>query len=1442
MKKITFGIMLFYSFVVQAQISVSNIETPAQLVQNVLIGQGVVPTNITFNGAPGNAVREQAGHFTTNFNGSNLGIDSGVVMSTGKATAAPGPNNAPNTTSTPTNALIGDADLSLLATGSIGNVSVIEFDFVATGLELNFDYVFASEEYPEFVNSTFNDVFGFFLRGPGISGPYSGNAKNIALVPNSTTPITINNVNNGFNNSGGGPNSSYYYNNTTIGANPNTSVAIPTVIYDGFTTLLTAKSSLICGGTYHIKLAIGNVSDNQYDSAVFLKNFRIKPLELLDNLNLSENLNVCYGQVVTIDSNLIPGTNVFEWTKDGVVIAGETGTALTVTESGVYGLTVFTDYGCQIAKDDIEIGYLPEIPITPPLALNNCTSLPPPYVFNIDQTSLILSTTSDPTGYIVSYYDSTSTDAADGSSTGLIPDADLASYTVSGSSRTIWVRVEGVLTGCVVVRSFTLSASLAPSGTISYPQLSYCSDINTPQSITTTVTPGGVYSENTGGLNIDPLTGAINPSLSLPGNYTVNYDLAASGSCPAFSATPANVTIGFSPPTPVAVIVQPTCAVSTGTITITAPLGVGLEYSVDNGTTWQSSPVFASVPSGSVYNIIVRSIGSQCTSPVITGTMNPALGGPSTPTPTLTQSANCNTPTGTITISSPAGANFEYSNDGGTTYQPSGVFAGLPPGVSYNFTVRDIITGCVSAAATASVNAMPANPPAPTATLVQPTCTSPTGNITITAPTGASLEYSIDGVTFQSGLSFTGLSVNRSYGIIVRDISTGCVSAPGMFVINALPASPATPVVVLTQPTCAVNTGSFTISSPLGAGLQYSIDNGITYQSGASFSGLAAGISYTVVVQDTATGCISNATTVAVNLAPTIPSAPTASVTVAPTCAAPTGAIGINAPLGVNLEYSIDGGLTYQPSPLFSGLTPGTAYSITVRNTTSGCVSPPASVTVTPMPAGPPAPAATLTQSVNCNTPTGTITISSPAGANFEYSNDGGTTYQPSGVFAGLPPGASYNFTVRDIITGCVSATASASVNAMPANPPAPTATLAQPTCTSPTGSISITSPIGAGLSYSIDNGITFQSSNAFASVALNSTYMAVVKDVVTGCVSTATRLVINPTVLPPGTPSPTGNTSCIGESIYLNVATVPGAAYEWTGPNGFTSSLQNPILANATPEMSGTYNVTITLVAGCSSLPGSVNVTVNQIPQPTLQNGNICVDSQTNTVLNPFVLDTGLNNSSYTFEWFEIINSAYTPIMGATQATYTSYMAGNYGVRATNSSTGCKSDIVKATVSLSPTPNQINVIASEYFSELQTITVNVFPAGNYYYQLDNGALQTNNVFTDVASGNHTVYIKSECGDFSKEVMIMDYPHYFTPNGDGYNDTWNIFALSTQANAKIYIFDRLGKLLKEISPSGAGWDGTYNQHSVPSSDYWFVVHYSENSIDKEYKSHFALKR
>lgn len=255
------AILSEYSF---AQIAIDNTLTPQQLVQDVLVGQGVQVSNVTFTGTAA-----QRAFF--NGTASNIGLGEGVILSTGDVNTSIGPNNAGGAGTSQGGGA--DADLQLLSGVTTFDAAILEFDFVPNGDSINFGYVFGSEEYNEYVCGNVNDVFGFFLSGPGIAGPYTNGAENIALIPGTNTPVSINTVNNGTAGVNGtaatcasiDPNwSSYnvYFNDNAGGA---------TVQYDGFTTVLRAKAQVICGETYHIKMAIADGGDPVFDSGVFLQ-------------------------------------------------------------------------------------------------------------------------------------------------------------------------------------------------------------------------------------------------------------------------------------------------------------------------------------------------------------------------------------------------------------------------------------------------------------------------------------------------------------------------------------------------------------------------------------------------------------------------------------------------------------------------------------------------------------------------------------------------------------------------------------------------------------------------------------------------------------------------------------------------------------------------------------------------------------------------------------------------------------------------------------------------------------------------------------------------------------------------------------------------------------------------------------------------------------------
>ncbi|WP_264564396.1 T9SS type B sorting domain-containing protein [Flavobacterium sp. N3904] len=250
------------------------------------------------------------------------------------------------------------------------------------------------------------------------------------------------------------------------------------------------------------------------------------------------------------------------------------------------------------------------------------------------------------------------------------------------------------------------------------------------------------------------------------------------------------------------------------------------------------------------------------------------------------------------------------------------------------------------------------------------------------------------------------------------------------------------------------------------------------------------------------------------------------------------------------------------------------------------------------------------------------------------------------------------------------------------------------------------------------------------------------------------------------------------------------------------------------------------------------IPLVVNPVPKIQLTGDElVCSDLPTFTkIINAGLLDESQKNN-FTYTWTLDGNL----ITGETNYDLTVNKKGMYKVATTNSQ-GCSRT---RTITVNASDKATVKVDIVDLSSENSITVLATGAGDYVFSLDNeyGDYQNNNTFVNVPAGIHTVFVKdlNGCGIVPQEVALLGIPTYFTPNQDGYNDTWNLKGVNTIFNAKttVRIFDRYGKLIKEINPMGDGWDGTYMGQQMPATDYWYSIQLQDG---RAFKGHFALKR
>ena len=294
--------------------------------------------------------------------------------------------------------------------------------------------------------------------------------------------------------------------------------------------------------------------------------------------------------------------------------------------------------------------------------------------------------------------------------------------------------------------------------------------------------------------------------------------------------------------------------------------------------------------------------------------------------------------------------------------------------------------------------------------------------------------------------------------------------------------------------------------------------------------------------------------------------------------------------------------------------------------------------------------------------------------------------------------------------------------------------------------------------------------------------------------------------------------------------ATVP--TLNLTSPNGIIGTWSPPTINNRTSNI-----YTFLPTAGQCANSVALSVTISNNQTISLEYA-LCVDGSSNA-LSSVRIDSGLSPIEYTFSW----TKAGMPL-ALTDYFYVTSEVGVYQILATNILTGCITTI--AVNVFENTPATAIAYVNDDFSDDQQIVVEVTGGlDNFLYQMDYGPFQESNIFSGAEGGDHIIRVKdtSGCNYFELQVTTLNFPKFFTPNEDGYHDFWNVEGMKAFQRGSILIFDRYGKVLKQLSPYGEGWTGKYNGNVLPSDDYWFVVSYQSLSGESRiFKSHFALKR
>lgn len=1370
----------------------------ANALLSAIIGQGVTVSNVTINCPNGGA-----GTFTGG-GGTNLGLSSGMVLTTGSATNTAGPNDVDWIT-TNHGVSFNDADLLALEPLARFDPCILEFDIIPTCGTLSINYVFGSDEYMFYVNSGFNDAFGFFITGPNPGGG-NYNALNIARIAGPNIPVTIDNIN--LNN-----NSAYYVDNddgTCLGLPPFIPFPVTCtnpyyIQYNGFTVPLTASIAVTPCVTYRMKLAIADAGDGDIDSGVFFAGSGVNGGGLFCQgaanlaLTFTTNLTCTAPNSGTATVNPTGGTPPYTYLWSD----GQTTQTATGLSAGTYDVTV-TDNACSSSNTNFSI----TLSTTGPTITFTKTDIPcnggttGSATVNITggtaPTTILWSngvTTASNPGLAAGTYDVTVTDN--------IGCLAIGSVTIAQAS-TLSATATATASACGATGTGTVSVT-ATGGTPPYTYLwsngpttatqnnlaagtydvtvtdnAGCTflasaTVTTPTSFTlaTTVTNGNCSSPNSASIDLT-VTGGTAPITFAWSNAAVTEDISnLTAGTYTVTVTDGNgcieiIASNVTVPAPVTVTIANTpvsCnGANDGTATVTATAGTA-PYTY----LWSNAGTTASINglAGGTYDVTVT--GTDGCSATATTTvseptaLNVSIAANDPTCPALNNGDATATPT-----SGTAPYTYLWSN-GDITSTSAGLVAD-----SYSVVITDA-TGC-----TATTSVILTDPPAVNVavTATDEQCNTPNSGTATANVSNGTAPYTQTWSNAGTTVTINNLAPGN-YDVTITD-AVGCTAtASGTVNASTLP----TVSITAADPNC--NGGNDGVLEAVGTFANYTWGHGaLTNPS----TGLGAG-SYDVTVTD-ANGCTATASAIL--------SEPTAlSITLTPTpldCNVPnTGAVTSTVGGGTPpYTYLWSNAATTQD---ITGLAPGT-YDVTVTDG-NGCTITDGVTLAAPNP-----PILTLnTTQVDCSGPNSgavdAVTSGGTAPITYLWSN-AATTAGITGLGAG-----SYTVTITDA-EGCT-ATASATITGIPTLQI--TVDTINPTCFgAANGEIDIFGPY-TSFTWS-DGDLNMPRQNLAAG-----TYSVTVSDN-GGCSATRTFTLTEPTdLLLSIAVTSIDCTDPNSGALQANVSgATPPYTYQWS--NAATVATLNTL-------GTGTYSLTVSDGNGCS-----VTATETLAPNPAL---SVSLGGD----------KTICNGESVLFN----LDSITAPMVwqnGATANQYTATSAEMVKVTV-DYPNGCQGkDSVMVTVG---TEVVLNAISDTTLCEGEYVIYNVGPDG-FVYEWSNGEVGPEILITD--SGTYVVTATSTCNVIEEMVTVsvekcnceVFMPSAFSPNGDGVNDLFKGYADCDRVTGYLLeVFDRWGALVYTTRDFDAGWDGTMSTKICIPGVYVYQVSYVQTINGRKYIQH-----